>query len=283
MAELWRGNPVAAALEARSAVRAAELAQRGVTPTLAIVRIGERPADVAYERGAVRHCERVGVAVRRIQLAPDCGRTELLDQIRRINEDSTIHGCLMFRPVLDKETEAEACELLAPEKDVDCITSGALGRVFMGKADCFPPCTAQACMEILDYYGCDVKSARVTVIGASLVIGKPVGVLLLNRCATLTMCHLDTINTAAHCRESEILISAAGCAGLVTREFVSPGQIVLDVGINKNAAGGLCGDVAFEEVAPVVRAITPVPGGVGPVTSAVLVSHVVEAAQRSLA
>lgn len=282
MARLLKGAPVAAAISAELAERVKKLRERGVVPTLATVRLGERPADVAYERGAGKRCEKLGIAVQRYVLPEDCSREALLSCIREINEREEIHGCLMFRPLPDPEAEREVCALLNPEKDMDGITRGALGDVFTGGKGSFPPSTAQACMEILDFYGYQVRSARVTVIGASLVIGRPVGAMLLNRCATLTMCHIDTVDTAAHARNAEILISAVGCAGLVTREYVSPGQVVLDVGINQDQNGNICGDVCFDEVEPVVEAITPVPGGVGTVTSAVLAKHVVEAAERAL-
>lgn len=273
---------MAETLSAALMERVRVLKEQGITPTLAIIRVGNRPADMAYERGASKRCEKIGINVIRFLLEADCNKDEILDTIRTVNMAPNIHGCLMFRPLPDKQTEEEAANLLDPAKDVDGFTAGSLGDVFIGREGGFPPCTAQACMEILDYYGYDVKSARVTVIGASLVIGKPVGMMLLNRCATLTTCHIDTIDTASHSRNAQILISAAGCAGLVTKDYVSPGQVVLDVGINRDQDGKLCGDVAFEEVEPIVEAITPVPGGVGTVTSTVLAKQVVEAAERTV-
>lgn len=282
MAKLLKGVPVAEALSESLVKRVHELNEKGITPTLAIIRVGERPADIAYERGASKRCEKIGVNVIRFLLPEDCSREELLDTIKTVNRSPLIHGCLMFRPLPDRQMEEEAANLLDPSKDVDGFTAGSLGDIFIGREGGFPPCTAQACMEILDYYGYDVKSARVTVIGASLVIGKPVGMMLLNRCATLTTCHIDTIDTASHCRNAQILISAAGCARLVTKDYVSPGQVVLDVGINRDQDGKLCGDVAFDEVEPIVEAITPVPGGVGTVTSTVLAKQVVEAAERAV-
>ena len=267
MAKLLIGAPVADALSRELEARVERLKAAGVHPTLAIIRVGDRPADMAYERGAMKSCEKIGVKVLPFLLNENFAKEEIFSAIQTINTSPNIHGCLMFRPLPNRTVEAEAAQLLVPSKDVDGFTCGSLGDLFIGKSGGFPPCTAQACLEILDYYGYDVKSARVTVIGASLVIGKPVGVMLLNRCATLTMCHIDTIDTASHCRGAQILISAAGSAGLVTREFVSPGQVVLDVGINRNDKGELCGDVAFDEVEPIVAAITPVPGGVGTVTS----------------
>lgn len=282
MAEIWKGAPVAAAMTERLAERVRRLREKGVEPTLAVLRVGERPDDIAYERGAVSRCEKTGVAVRPVRLPDGCSREELLDSIQRINEDESIHGCLMFRPLPNKEDEWAACDLLAPEKDVDGITPGALSTVFSGRGAGYPPCTAQACIELLDYYGVSLKGKRVAVIGRSMVIGKPVAMLLQSRDATVTMCHTKTVDMPAVCRSAEILIAAAGKAGLVDGRFVTAGQVVLDVGINADKDGGLCGDVAFEAVEPIVGAITPVPAGIGSVTTAVLAKHIVEAAEKKL-
>ncbi|MCB6607223.1 tetrahydrofolate dehydrogenase/cyclohydrolase catalytic domain-containing protein [[Clostridium] symbiosum] len=280
MAKLLTGAPVVAALSGELSKRVERLKAAGITPTLAIVRIGERPADLSYERGASKRCAAIGIEVKHIFLKPDYRPEELMAVVQEINGDPGIHGCLMFRPLARREDELAVCAALKPEKDMDGITAWSQGNVLSGEEGGFAPCTAQACLEILDYYGYPLKSSRVTVIGASMVIGKPVGIMLLNRCATLTMCHIDTVDTASHCRGAEILISAAGCAGLVSKDYVSPGQVVLDVGINTSPEGKLCGDVRFDEVEPIVEAITPVPGGVGTVTSTVLAKHVVEAAER---
>ncbi|MBR2188085.1 MAG: bifunctional 5,10-methylenetetrahydrofolate dehydrogenase/5,10-methenyltetrahydrofolate cyclohydrolase [Eubacterium sp.] len=280
MAEVWKGAPVAKALTDQLISRREKLEAAGVTPTLAILRVGERGDDIAYETGALKRCEKVGVAVRQFLLPADCTKEELLDTVRQINEDDTIHGCLMFRPLPDKEAEAEACALLAPEKDVDCMTQGSLATVFTGKGSGYPPCTAQACIELLDYYGVELKGKRVTVIGRSLVIGKPVSMMLQARHATVTMCHTRTVDMPGTCKTAEILIAAAGKAALVDETFVSPGQLIVDVGINVNEEGKLCGDVAFDKVEPVVEAITPVPTGVGSVTTAVLAKHVIMAAEK---
>lgn len=282
MAEIWKGAPVAAAMTEQLAERVRRLREKNVAPALAILRVGERPDDIAYERGAVSRCEKIGVAVRQIRLPADCSREALLNSIRRINEDESIHGCLLFRPLPNREDEWAACDLLAPEKDVDCITPGALSTVFSGRGAGYPPCTAQACMELLDYYGLSLKGKRVAVIGRSLVIGRPVAMLLQSRDATVTMCHTKTVDMPAVCRSAEVLIAAAGRAGLVDERFVTAGQAVLDVGINVDGDGRLCGDVAFEAVEPIVGAITPVPAGIGSVTTAVLAKHVVEAAEKTL-
>ena len=282
MAQLLKGLAVANALTEVLAERAAALTAKKVMPTLAILRVGQRSDDISYETGAMKRCAKVGIAVRQFLLNADCTREELLDAIRTINEDSSIHGCLMFRPLPDKAMEEAACALLAPEKDVDCMTSGSLATVFTGKGAGYPPCTAQACIELLEHYEIPLQGKRVAVIGRSLVIGKPVSMMLQARNATVTMCHTKTVNLAETCRDAEILVVAAGKAGVVDGSFAAPGQIVVDVGINVNAEGKLCGDVKFEDVEPVVEAVTPVPGGVGSVTTAVLAKHVIEAAEKTL-
>ena len=283
MAEIWKGAPVAKALTEELKARAEVLMNQEtpVVPTLAIVRVGERPDDLAYETGAMKRCEKVGIGVRQFVLPAEATEEEVLNVIREVNEDSSIHGCLMFRPLPDKETERAACALLDPAKDVDCMTEASLAGVFTGRGKGYPPCTAQACLEVLDHYGVDLTGKRVTVIGRSLVIGKPVSIMLQQRNATVTMCHTRTVDLAGTCREAEILVSAAGRAGVVTASFVHEGQIIVDVGINTDAEGNLCGDVAFDEVEPIVQAITPVPRGVGSVTTAVLCKHVIEAAEKA--
>lgn len=281
MAQLLKGLPVANALTEDLILRAAALKEKNVTPTLAILRVGSRPEDLAYESGALKRCAKVGIAVRQILLDAGCTTEELLTAIRCINEDASIHGCLMFRPLADRAMEEAACALLAPEKDVDCMTAGSLATVFSGKGVGYPPCTAQACMELLDHYGIPLEGKRVTVVGRSLVVGRPVSMMLQARNATVTMCHTKTVNMDALCRDSQILVVAAGHAGVVDGRFAAPGQVIIDVGINAGPEGSLCGDVCFAEAEPIVQAITPVPGGVGSVTTAVLAKHVIEAAEKS--
>lgn len=281
MAEILKGAPVAAALSEELIARAEKLKQAGTVPTLAILRLGERPDDISYETGAMKRCDKIGIAVKHFLLPENCTKERLLDTIREINADGSIHGCLMFRPLPDKDMEAAACALLAPEKDVDCMTSGSLASVFTGKGAGYPPCTAQACIELLDHYGVSLTGRRVAVIGRSLVIGKPVAMMLQQRNATVTMCHTRTVDMPGVCREAEIIIAAAGKAGVVDRTFAAPGQVLVDVGINVDENGKLCGDVKFDEVEPVAAAITPVPGGVGAVTTAVLAKHVIEAAEKA--
>ena len=201
--------------------------------------------------------------------------------MREVNEDDAIHGCLMFRPLPEHLDEAAACAALRPAKDVDGITQGSLYGVFANRPVGFPPCTADACMQVLAHYGYDLVGADVTVLGRSLVIGKPVSMMLQAANATVTMCHTRTRGLAAKCAAANILVVAVGRAGTIGAGDVREGQVVVDVGINwDEEAGKLVGDVDFEAIEPVVAAVTPVPGGVGSVTTAVLAKHVVEAAER---
>jgi len=279
MARLLKGAPAAKALTERLIPQVEELKARGVVPTLAILRAGERPGDVAYENAAVKRCGKAGVAARRVTLPADCTRREILDAVDRINRDPAVHGCLLLRPLPDRETEQAVAALLDPRKDVDGMTAASLAGVFAGSGAGFPPCTAQACLEILDYYGIPLEGQRAAVIGRSLVIGKPAAMLLQARNATVTMCHTKTVDLPAVCRNAGLIVAAAGRAELVTGEFLSPGQVVLDVGVNEGPGGELLGDVKLSEAEGIVSAVTPVPGGVGAVTTAVLCAHVVRAAR----
>lgn len=282
MAQLLKGAEVVSALNDRIKSDVVALALRGATPTLAILRVGEKPDDLAYERGAMKRAETVGVAVKQIVLPETVSQEQLLAEIAKINADETIHGCLMLRPLPKHIDDQRAREALLPEKDIDGITDGSLAGVFTGTKRGFPPCTAQACMEILNYYGIDPAGKSAVVIGRSLVIGKPVAMMLLQKHATVTICHTRTVDMPSVTKRAEILIVAVGRAGVVGAEYVSAGQIVLDVGINFNVEGKMVGDADFAAVEPIVGAITPVPGGVGTVTTSVLMAHVVEAAKRSL-
>ena len=281
MAEHWKGAPVAQALTERLAARADQLKVQGIVPTLAIVRVGERPEDLSYERGALKRCEKVGIRVRQFALPKESSHGDLLEVIRQINGDREIHGCLLFRPLPPQMDEEAICAALDPAKDVDGITAGSLALVFAGSGAGYPPCTAQACMEILNYYGCDLTGKRAVVVGRSLVVGKPLSMLLLGKNATVTLCHTRTADLAAECRRAEVLIAAAGRANMIGRDHLSPGQLVLDVGINVDEEGNLVGDVDFAAADAIVGAVTPVPGGVGAVTTSVLAAHVLQAAEQA--
>ena len=282
MAKQLLGKEVNASLNERIKAQVAELQAKGVTPTLGVIRVGENPSDISYERGATKRCETLGVACEKILLPEDVSQEELLSVIDKVNKDEKIHGVLLFRPLPKHLDQAVIENALDPAKDVDCMTDGSMSGVFTGKKVGFPPCTPQACMEILDHYGIDCTGKKAVVIGRSLVVGKPAAMMLIKKNATVTVCHTKTVDMPSVTREADILIVAAGRAGVVGAEYVKPGQVIIDVGINMNEEGKLCGDVDYAAVEPIVDAITPVPGGVGSVTTSVLVSHVVEAAARTL-
>ena len=292
MAKLLLGKEVTDALNANLQTRTAALREKGVTPTLGIIRVGENPSDLSYEKGAVKRAELVGVNVVKFVLPEDATKADVLAAIDKVNADDSIHGVLMFRPLPKhlKADQTEICNRLDPKKDVDCMTDLSNAGVFEGRSDLgFAPCTPAACMEILDYYGIDCKGKNAVVIGRSLVVGKPAAMMLMGKNATVTVCHTKTVNTAEIARNADILVSAAGVLGSLTKEYVRPGQVVIDVSINwdaekpnaKGGKGAIAGDAKFEEVEPIVGAITPVPGGVGSVTTSVLMKHVVEAAERA--
>ncbi len=291
MAKLLLGKEVTDALNANLQQRTAALKERGIAATLGIIRVGENPSDLSYEKGAVKRAELVGVAVKKFELPADAAKEDVIAVIDRVNADATIHGVLMFQPFPKhlRPYASEICNRLDPKKDMDCLTDLSNSGVYQSRSDLgYAPCTPPACMEILDHYGIDCTGRDAVVIGRSLVVGKPAAMMLLKKTATVTVCHTKTQNIASICRNADILVSAAGVLGSLTADFVRPGQIVIDVSINwdenkPNARGGLgaiAGDSKFEEVAPIVEAITPVPGGVGSVTTSVLMKHVVEAAEK---
>ena len=291
MAKRLLGKEVNEALVASLQTRTAALREKGVTPTLGIIRLGENPSDLSYEKGATKRAEEVGVAIKNYILPETASKEELLAVIDQVNADESVHGVLMFRPLPKhlKNDQNEICNRLDPKKDVDCMTHMSNAGVFEGLSDLgYAPCTPAACMEILDFYGIDCKGKNAVVIGRSLVVGKPAGMMLMGKNATVTTCHTRTVNTAEICRNADIIVSAAGVLNSLTKDFVRPGQIVIDVSINwdenkpnaRGTLGAIAGDAKFDEVEPIVEAITPVPGGVGSVTTSVLMKHVVEAAEK---
>ena len=279
MAELLRGAPVAAAIVESLIPRAERLRAQGVAPMLRIFGVGPDESSLAYARAAKKRCDKVGLDCDEQFLPRESTMDEVLAAIRAMNEDPTIHGCLLLRPLPKHLDEGAVCEALSPKKDVDCVTNHSLSVVFTGRVKGFAPCTAESVVAILDHYGVSVSGRRAVVIGRSLVIGRPVSMLLQHRNATVTVCHSYTKNLARLAREAEILVVAAGSQGLVTADFLHPDQIVVDVGVNVRSDGSLCGDVDFAAAEPIVSALTPVPGGVGSVTTAILCRHVIEAAE----
>lgn len=291
MAMILSGKEVSEALNENLKNRVQALKARGVEPALAIIRLGENPSDLSYERGAAKKAEIVGVKVVNFVLPEETTREDLLSLLDRINEDDSIHGCLLLRPLPKhlRECSDEICNRLAPRKDVDSMTSLSNAGIYEGRDDLgFPPCTAQACIEILDHYGYDYNGKRATVMGRSLVIGRPIGLMLQHRNCTVTTIHTKTRDPMAYLPYSDLIICAAGVLNSVRAEHVRPGQTVIDVSMNWNpekitskGKGGMSGDCDFEAVEPIVGAITPVPGGVGAVTTSVLMKHVILAAEKA--
>ena len=289
MAKLLLGKEVSDSLAEQLKQRVEALKAEGIEPTLAIIRLGENPGDLSYERGAMKRAEALGVGVRSVVPPEMSSAEEVIRMMDEMNADDAVHGVLLFRPLPKhlKSHEQEICNRLSPRKDVDGMTDLSAAGVYTGQELGFPPCTAAACMEILDHYGIDAAGKKAAVLGRSLVIGRPAAMMLLERNATVSILHSKTRDTAAHIEEAEILICAAGAKDLVKGHMVRPGQIILDVSMNwdpekitAKGKGGMVGDCAFAEVEPVVEAITPVPGGVGAVTNTVLMKHVIEAAEK---
>ncbi|MBR3070025.1 MAG: bifunctional 5,10-methylenetetrahydrofolate dehydrogenase/5,10-methenyltetrahydrofolate cyclohydrolase [Lachnospiraceae bacterium] len=283
MAKILKGAPVAAAMTEKMKTDSDRLRKAGIVPTLAILRVGERDDDLSYERGAMKRAEKAGIEVKNVVLPADVSGETFFKALADLNEDPSVHGILMFRP-LPKHLDGEkARKMLAPEKDVDGCTDGSLAGVFTYTPLGFPPCTAEAAMEILHFYDIDIRGKSAAVIGRSLVIGRPVAMMLMHENATVTICHTRTPDVPAVTREADIVIAASGQMLSVGKEYLKAGQTVIDVGIGWNEElSKLCGDVKFEEAETIVDGITPVPGGVGAVTTAVLCRHVIMAAERSL-
>jgi len=290
MAKLLLGREVADALSENLRSRVEHLGKKGIVPILAIIRVGENAGDLSYETGAKKRAEQLGVRIRTMVLPQNASAERLLYTIDSLNMDASVHGVLLLRPLPEhlRSRENEICNRLSPQKDVDGMTALSAAGVYTGQNIGFPPCTAAACVEILDHYGIEAAGKKTAVLGRSLVIGRPAAVMLMQRNATVSILHTKTPNPEEYIREADILVCAAGAKDLITGDMVHPGQIVLDVSMNwdpeKRTAkgrGGMVGDCAFAEVEPIVDAITPVPGGVGAVTNTVLMKHVIQAAERA--
>lgn len=284
MEKILKGKIVADAIDEDLLKRTPALYERGIVPALAIVRVGENPSDIAYENGAVKKAKKLGLQPEKYICPADIAQEDLIQVIKAINQDEKIHGILLLQP-LPKSIDADAVRnTLSPEKDLDCISDASLARLFLGSGEGFAPCTAEACIEILKFNNIDIKGKKAVVIGRSLVIGKPVAMMLLKENATITICHTRTEDRDLKdlCQGADIIIAAAGHAGTLTAGMVSPGQTIIDVGINFDDEGKMLGDVDYEPVSGIVGSITPVPGGVGSVTTTLLMKHLVEAAEKTV-
>lgn len=274
MANTLTGTPAAAAIYVQVREHAAAL---DAPPCLAAVSVGAQPDDRAYLRSIAQAAAGCGVAVRPVPLPADCAPDTLTDTLRALSTDGAVHGVLLLRPLPEALRAQEILDTLDARKDVDGMTTASLGALVTGAAG-FAPCTAEACMELLRAHGIDPAGRRVTIVGRSLVIGRPAALLLTRADATVTLCHRKTPDLAARCRDADILLAAAGTPGLITTDFVRPGQIVLDAGATALPDGTLRGDVAPEAAA--IAVCTPVPGGIGSVTTALLLRHTVQAAEN---
>ena len=280
--QILEGRPVAAKVLAEVKAGVAALTARtGVQPTLAVVLVGEDPGSQIYVRHKKRAADEVGIASRDFLFPAGCSQAELSETIRKINADPSVHGILLQLPLPKGLDENGAVNAIAPGKDADGLHPVSLGNLLAGKPS-MVPCTPAGCIEILDHYGIPLEGADVVVIGRSRLVGKPLAQLLLGRNATVTMCHTRTRDLAAHCRRADILCVAAGRPRFITGDMVKEGAVVIDVGVNRLDTGKLAGDVDFDSASKRARAITPVPGGVGLMTVAMLMKNTLLAATRQL-
>lgn len=278
--ELLKGAPVSAAIREWAAEEIKQL--QGPIPKLAIIRVGEKPDDMAYERSAVKKMETFGLRVQTFVFPKDISDEEFKEAFQKINKDPDVAGILLLRPLPEQIKEKEIEAMIDPKKDLDGISPVNIAKVFSGDPSGFAPCTAEAVIEILKANDISIEGKRAAVIGRSMVIGKPLSMLLLKENATVTICHTRTKELPEICRQAEILIAAAGKAGMVEESWVSDGAVVIDVGINVDENGKLCGDVDQASMENRNLLLTPVPGGVGAVTTAVLAKHLIQAARSSV-
>lgn len=276
--EILKGAKVSSAIKEQTADMINQLG--GLVPKLAIVRVGQRPDDMSYERGAVKRMENFGLRVQTYGYAGDISDSEFKAEFAKINEDPDVTGILLLRPLPKQIAEKDIENMIDPAKDLDGISPDNIARVFAGDESGFAPCTAEAVMEVLRAGHITVSGKRVTIVGRSMVVGRPLSMLMLKENATVTICHTRTRDLEETCRNAEILVAAAGRARMLDRQYVGQGAVVIDVGINVDENGNLCGDVDFESIESAASMATPVPGGVGAVTTAVLAKHLALAALR---
>ncbi len=278
MAQLINGKEVSAQVKARVAAETAELKKKGIVPGLAVILVGDDPASQVYVRNKKRACEEVGFLSEEYRLAADVTQDELLSLIESLNARSDISGILVQLPLPKHLDEKAVLNVISPLKDVDAFQPVNVGRIMIGDYH-FLPCTPAGVMELLKSAGVDLCGKRAVVIGRSNIVGKPMAMLLMHENATVTICHSRTKDLPSVCREADVLVAAIGKAKFVTADFVKPGAAVIDVGMNRDENGKLCGDVDFDSVEPVAGCITPVPGGVGPMTIAMLMQNTLMAAK----
>lgn len=279
-AQLIDGNALSKQIRADVARRAAALGARGVTPGLAVILVGDNPASQVYVRNKVKACQDNGLHSVLEQYPATLSEADLLARVHALNNDPAIHGILVQLPLPAHIDAHKIIETISPLKDVDGFHVASAGALMVGQPG-FKPCTPYGCMKMLESIGCNPKGKHAVVIGRSNIVGKPMAMLLLQASATVTICHSATPDLAHHTRQADIVVAAVGKRNVLTADMVKPGAVVIDVGMNRNDEGKLCGDVDFEEVSKVASAITPVPGGVGPMTITMLLVNTLEAAERA--
>lgn len=279
MAIRIEGKLLAAQVKERVAAGVKELKEKGIEPCLAVIMVGENPASQVYVKGKVKDCAECGIKSLEIHLPAETTQNELLQKLAELAGDAGVHGLLVQLPLPSHIDEKTVIEAIPPQKDVDGFTAVNVGRMMIGE-ECFLPCTPAGCMEMIRSTGVSISGKNAVVIGRSNIVGKPAAMLLLRENATVTICHSRTENLKQVCANADILVAAVGRAGFVTGDMVKPGAVVIDVGINRNAQGKLCGDVDYDAAAEKAGYITPVPGGVGLMTRAMLMQNTLQAAQK---
>lgn len=274
-----KGAQVAEAVSAETLKRAEALRLKGIEPCLAVIRVGEDGSQLAYERGALKRMDKCGINCRVCAFDENISQEDFENEFKKINDDNSVHGILLLQPLPKTLSVEPIKDIINPLKDVDAVSPVNMYKILANDKTGYAPCTAEGVMEILDWMGTDLKGKKCKVIGRSMIVGKPLGLLLLARDATVTYCHSKTIELAKETKDADVLIAAAGSAKLVGADFVNENMTVIDVGVNVDENGNMCGDVYFEAVEPIVANITPVPGGTGAVTTSVLAKHVVKAAE----
>ncbi|MDO5589522.1 MAG: tetrahydrofolate dehydrogenase/cyclohydrolase catalytic domain-containing protein [Lachnospiraceae bacterium] len=282
MSTVMLGTEVAKSMKMTLSEEVKCLKEKGVTPCLTIIRVGAREDDLAYERGAKKCMEIVGIECRVVELPENISQDAFENAFAKVNDDPSVDGILLFRPLPSGLDEEQVKMTIRLEKDVDCMNPVNSSKVFLGETDGYAPCTAQAVMEMLHYYKIDLAGMKTTVVGRSMVVGKPLSMMLLNEHATVTICHTRTKDLKEECKDADLIIACAGCAKIIKEDMIKEGAVVVDVGINVDEEGNLCGDVDYEHVKEKASYISPVPRGVGSVTTSVLASHVVKGASRRM-
>lgn len=279
-AQIISGKEVAEQIREELRPRVEKLKGKGVVPGLAAILVGEDPAALSYLRGIAKGCEKVGIFTETVSLPADVTQEKLAAKVEELNSDPKFHGIIIQRPLPQQINESAILKLLATEKDVDCLNPISMAKLMTRETGGFAPCTPSAVIELLDRYKVEIDGKRAVIVGGAGNIGRTTGIMLLNRWATVILCDYKTVEPAAEYQRAEILVSTVGRAKMVKKDMVSPGTVVIDVGVSMAEDGKLSGDADFDEVSQVAGMITPVPGGVGAVTTTILLAHTVEAAER---